>query len=872
MKAINLVLILFLLASVSASWELGNKSYEISSFYGPSESIRGWINISFDEEPANSEVSSLYGDDFTLLDFLKEVEEKSGFDYYCDVKNCEFNYETSNGEEIKSFILEAGKSVKVGLKLSEDLTDINSIGFRVLSNAKEACSNQLSLDFFSNTGVIIGNPSVSGNFCGSSKTFSCFDESKTYGEADVTEKSYCNILNLSDAPGIRVGAWVREKGETEELTLTLYNEYASFLGECLLSNISSEGGEVFCDINVSVLQNEKYSLCINSESSNRVYSIRHQIARNDCGYYALPSSYVSSTNNAYSLFVQNKKFGDVGEFRVNNSVDEFRTLGQVAKEYLLTTYGNLDCSSGCILPITINSFVNQRIDLSDLEISYETAGTSGSIIRNFYDIREIPPKISTENFEILNLEGSWFPVAPDYGNKTFEIEIDGDSVFSEKVSVEKVPSILAVAPWKVAAGNPTEFKAYVNYEFGNISEYNWDFGDGDSKKTSGNKIVHTYNETGVYDLELEVKSKEISILKSFIIEVETPEFIINSSLEKMQENLESLNSQIKKFDVFSQAKIKETLNFEELESELSSLQRAFNEAEEEDLQNILERVLKLKVPESVVLVSEENEKEFYPSRENVDISSIVSIDEEDFESSDEQKYVDGVLVWNQENLLAEVNLKKYSFKYDGVFSEYLSVIQISISERNSVEDDSYFFVEKMKNISFDDNYWWEDLSDFSYLELQDFPFDIKFSVRENLRLEDLSIFISPLLGDLDLDKPYEPLPKSTNISGKVVLFWFLGFLVLGSLAYFAVIFISKKRRELDLFGSSTKLKDLLKYIEESKKRNIPERMIKLNLSRQRWKIEQIEYAFQKSTKKIKFSLFGKKEQKTLQKPQFRKLQ
>ena len=70
MSVISLVIVLFSISFVVADFELGNQSESILNEYGPGATLSGWINLSLDDEPSDSELSA-FGSSMKLLDFLK---------------------------------------------------------------------------------------------------------------------------------------------------------------------------------------------------------------------------------------------------------------------------------------------------------------------------------------------------------------------------------------------------------------------------------------------------------------------------------------------------------------------------------------------------------------------------------------------------------------------------------------------------------------------------------------------------------------------------------------------------------------------------------------------------------------------------------
>ena len=91
-SGVGLVMIIFLMTFVFASFQNGTPSHSIVTQYSPSEKISGWINISLVNEPANSVLSSSTGQNINIIDFL----DSNVADYSCMPTDCLNNYKAVN--------------------------------------------------------------------------------------------------------------------------------------------------------------------------------------------------------------------------------------------------------------------------------------------------------------------------------------------------------------------------------------------------------------------------------------------------------------------------------------------------------------------------------------------------------------------------------------------------------------------------------------------------------------------------------------------------------------------------------------------------------------------------------------------------------
>ncbi|MDO8622615.1 MAG: hypothetical protein Q7R52_00040, partial [archaeon] len=159
--ALSLLAILIpLLTVISASFTLGN--YSIKENYASQDYLEGWINISFKDEPADSNLSTNMGDSLRLVDFLN----KNSVLYSCVPKDCKKGYTLDGeGETTKTFSMVENEEKVIGLMFTGKIISINSINFTIQSNAQKSCNNQLKIDILNDNNIDTGNNKVSAEFC-----------------------------------------------------------------------------------------------------------------------------------------------------------------------------------------------------------------------------------------------------------------------------------------------------------------------------------------------------------------------------------------------------------------------------------------------------------------------------------------------------------------------------------------------------------------------------------------------------------------------------------------------------------------------------------------------------------------------------------
>ena len=589
-RGVVFLLIFFILiasASISSfsSENIGNLSHLIEKSYGSSDYIKGWINISLEDESTKSVFEDDRGNSINLIDLLKTDINKDS-EYTCSPLNCETDYSASNPQIEKSFSLDEGKSTIFGFKFTGNLIAVNNISFTVESNALSSCYNQLKIDFFDDETIVVGNDKISDISCDDAlKRYGCFNDNESTEEYIIHDSPpYCQKIRLTESPGFKLGAWVKEKtAGTKKLTMELYDNSGTSIKSCVpMEEISEAGGEISCEINYSVIKSEDYYVCIYSDEGSGEYRIRGNSAPLiGCGFYGIPIPF--NTPGAYQIFAEGKRFGAVETLEISNSLPNEDTLGGKVSDYIRDIYGFndgfFDCSADCVVPIKFISGENQTITIKNLKIKYQKDTGEAEII-DFYDLSETPALVSAD-FQKLYLDEGNFSVPSKTGNYTFSLSLDDKEIFSEKVVIGKVPVIKRLIPTTTASAYPTPFEVIIEAD-GNITTYEWDFGNGDTETTTTNKVTYTYNSTGTYKLTITVTDlSQRSSYKIFSITVGLPKEIINNKLKKMQKDLNNIKLQISAFSLFSRNSLKSILDTELLEDKLEEIQEANKSASNE---------------------------------------------------------------------------------------------------------------------------------------------------------------------------------------------------------------------------------------------------------------------------------------------------
>ncbi|MEK6917865.1 MAG: PKD domain-containing protein [Nanoarchaeota archaeon] len=834
MKWVVVVLFLFLaLGLVSAGFQTGNLPHSLQKEYGLSQPIKGWINISFSNQPISSIFKDSGGKSISLKSLLNK-SSNSGYVYNCSTQDCSPDYSNSNDQNTKTFTANSGETKIFGFRFVGNIFSIKDIKFEINSTAVSSCSNPTKAEIFGSNGIILTNNKYSNDSCSSTKTYGCFDASKPTDEFDILTTPYCERVNLTNAPGLRLGAWLREETlGVKKINVSLYDEDLK-VASCELPK-SGANGEVFCDVSYSISNPKEYYVCISGNTGSGTYKTKGNSApTTKCGFYGFP---VKTETASYQIFAESKKYADFGNMLINNTFSQEKTLGQAAEDYINDKYGSLDCSQGCVVPIKFMSYQNQQITLKNLYLSYEKDSGVVSGNANFYDIEETPAKINSY-FQKLYLDESGFLSDSSLGNFTFKLYLNDEQLFSEKLIAGKVPVINSLTPLIVPAGFPTEFRVNVNSS-SNITKYRWNFGDGTTKETATNKVSYSYSEEGTYSVAIDVTdSNQKTSARNFSIIVGNPSNEINKTINKKISDINDIKSQIGALDQATKDRLNTLFSIDESETELNAIRTDFENGE--SYSSIIDRLNNIKVPESLSIGVEFQGLSFLPDDKIIDPYLVDQALPGSYNENLYEDYINAIVAWNLENISSKMDMAEFLIKIDDE-EKTLRVFELNI--KNSGDGNGYLFVKDMENLNFGENYGQKQGDGFTYVPLSADQ-KIIFSTTENVDFTQLPAFISPTLESLNVkEHNIGPRLDKFNLSLYALI---LGILIVGWMIIYTVLYNwYKYKYETHLFSNRNNLLNLVTYINNEKRKGIQDSEIEKSLKKTKWTSEQISYAFRK---------------------------
>ncbi|HEA46657.1 MAG TPA: PKD domain-containing protein [Candidatus Pacearchaeota archaeon] len=832
----------------SASFVLGDANHSLREIYGPSENISGWVNISFTNENTNSILSDTLGNSIELFELINK-SINSGYSYSCNPLGCLTDYNAENGETTKTFTLNSGNSTLYGLKFTGNVITVNSVNFDLQSDAPVSCESQIKVDIFDDGEIDYTNENIfSGAGCSNLKSYGCFDAGASTEEPSINTVPYCQKIELSESPGFEVGAWVQNVSGNLLLKMEVYDlESGVPLASCALPDFSGTG-EISCTIDYPLKESEEHFVCISAIGGTGNYKIKmNSNPSPGCGFYGLPPQ----TNNpaAYGIFAEGKNFDAVGTLSVQNSLPSGNTMGGLVNQYILDNYGSFNCTSGCVVPIRFISGENQNLTISGLSANYEK--TSGLLSENkFFDLTETPAKINS-GFGKFFLNNGGFSVPSTKGNYTFNLELNSENVFSEKVSVADVPEIDSLTPISTASGFPTEFSVGITSSR-EVVNYFWDFGDGGIGTTTVNKVTHTYSSIGEYDLLVTaVDNGSFSSSRTFVINVSSPKNLINRTLKSTKENIDRIKTQILSFDLFTQQSIDSALGLDSAESEIERLEELFkNSTNETEYSSIVRDLIIINIPQSV-LESESTSSPitFFPDRDDIELGILERITGETFNSSNENGYLNGVILWNQENIDSKIDFKEISGEFKTSVEPIVRIFEFEVDEKKDIGGSYFLIMPKLEGLMFGGGVSSNEEGGFVYVDLSGVRNGkVSFSTTEDVDFLNLPAFISPGFSRLSV---LDILPPEDKEDSRLTIFILsiVLLVVIAGIVYVILRSWYKKKYEDYLFKNKNDLYNIVNYVHNAKKKGLGGKEIGDHLKKAKWSSEQIKYVMKRYVRK-----------------------
>jgi len=848
-KLLLFTFVFLLLAGLaSADFSIGDKAGEIEKTYEPSGILRGWLNISLDNEKSDSLLTA-FESNITILNFLN----LNNANYSCFPKDCESAYSIlGTAGALKKFFLEPEKTKLLGIRLTGEITDIKSISFNALANSEESCLYPLKIDILNDNLIEWAYNKLSNtSTCISEAPYGCFNiEDSSESTPILIDSSYCEKINLPSYKGFEIGADLIGTGNSDfrmSINAGGYDE------ACSAS--ASQTGKISCVIEFpETLENyTKADVCIEAENLQGSYSIKYE-DKEPCGYSG-------NYEHDFQIFAKPLKYSAFNNTIIINQelIDEGSTGIELAKEmsdYIGKKYNNT-CTPECIIPIKFYAGSNSDITSYNLSFAYEVKGLPKSKAE-FNEIQESKPVISS-NFLKLNLEKANFLAPSSAGNKQLSIKLGDKEIISTNISISSFAKIIELIPQEVPALVPVKFKVFLESNISNLS-YSWNFGDGYEIQTDKPYAEHVYKNITSYSLSVKISNKQGQSKSTFQVNVISPKDSINSTIKNYEENLKNIESQINNYPELAKNEISEKLKLEEIKKEINSQKKAYSEAiKDEEYMKIIADLLKLEIPYEINISQSITSDKFFPNLDLIDFDVLEKLGAG--KAGERKEYINAINSWLIKNLVISFDSETYSIYFKGKEPEELfSYVKLKLKPGQTLNNVHLVFDEK--GIKFKDKLDTRNISNSVGIVFQELSEKtIEFIYPKKIDISNFPFYISPELGELELGV----VPGACNNNGKCekeqgenykncgndcnpvfLTYLALGILIfLGLIVYIMLQQWYKRHYESKLFPNRNNLFNLINYIYNCEKQGISKSEMFSKLKKLNWGSEQIKYAWRK---------------------------
>ncbi|OIO43385.1 hypothetical protein COY79_02270 [Candidatus Pacearchaeota archaeon CG_4_10_14_0_8_um_filter_35_169] len=854
----GLIIIIFLAVGVFASFDYNGNSLVTS--YAEGEIIKGSVNISFNNEKAESMFTSNLDGESSLLDFLLNNSLEIDVDFDCSTPDCETGYEPLS--ELNQFVLEDERVL--GFRVSgNDISSVESAKFRITGNSGNSCINPVFIDILNNNQeILVSDSYVEDEYCGNTNR-GCFDTGANLDEVQVATSPYCNKMVIPTGPGIEVGAKIKNttKG-VADLKMELYGIDGDFIDACDLPKHTQIEETLGCVINYSIVQQDEYLVCVKiaSATGNPNYKIMSENEEEICGTDNLGISYTRD----YDIYMKVLKYGPIDmivDDGLFNKKYNFNLKGYIM-DYIYDNYAG-DCQPDCVVPIRFYGGSQVEFSLSDIEFSFKDGNTL--VEKNsIYDVTETPALISLEDL-ILDLSKAGFSVPYDTNQNKFKLYLGGNKIFEEPIEVSESFEF-DVNPKFVAFGQSTVF--YASASDGNITKTEWKFGDGDEEIVNGNRVTHRYLEQGEFDLEVTAtKDGNITGTRTFTILVADAKESARITIDDYNSRIVTVKENILDYPDWFGIYLTIAINVEGIENKLSVLESQYEGAtEDENYTEIMLELLELKVPKSIN--STINGKlPLVIGYENFNIGHIEDLSGDEVDNDKAEK---AILGWMDEYFSGSIGFDVISGDFDSGVEAISTKFEVDVSVDDGVPATSYLIMNPgLDEVTFSKESGQMDVSGATSVKMDTTRKVLEFAMSGEVLAEDLGIYISPFPSELDLEEDTETGEEDEGFKWRRFIIGIIVLIVLAFIAYIIMQEWYKRNYQHHLFRNDNDIYNLINFVYNGRKAGMNDRQIKYKLKQSRWSGEQIDYAIKKldgkRTRMWEIPLFRGREKKKIKK-------
>ena len=462
--------------------------------------------------------------------------------------------------------------------------------------------------------------------------------------------------------------------------------------------------------------------------------------------------------------------------------------------------------------------------------------------REFYNVDIAKPTITSSS---LNLDlGNIFLIPIATPENSFKFFADNSLVFEKNINIKKGFDF-NVTPRFVFVGIETEFEAFSGF---NITSSKWNFGDETVEEANGKKIKHRYTETGIFNLEVELKRKDgTSSKKTFKINVGNPKESVNFTLRTYSSRLQNISKQIQILSPALKESVLKNLEIDKINSSLQQLAKDYrNASSDADYIRIIDQLLEIRVPFRV-FASEKGELPLAIGFNNIDAGYFKEAVNKEGDGDNKEE----IIRWYNQNYKSDIKFETISASFEEGTEKLASYFELSVSPLSDKSEEGYLFINyPFESIKFKQDYGQKSIGEGSgaYIPIKSETKSFVFVIENGISAKELGAYLAPVKA-FAIEKKSECPEGNPECEAKFPLVWlFLGLgivIVLFFIIYLVVQEWYKKNYEKHLFKNPDDLYNLINFIYNSRNAGLLDNDIRKKLRQTGWSNERISYAFKK---------------------------
>ncbi|MBU1988303.1 MAG: PKD domain-containing protein [Nanoarchaeota archaeon] len=877
-ELIGFVVFVLMICLVSAEFEVDESSSMIEVRYYEGDLVQGRVNMSFSGQD-NVGFESNFDGGIGLLELLEKMNYSLGRDFTCNPASCESGYQTLTGSETKTINLNNKKTY--GLKIKEDeylINETREFRFSVFTDDVISCNNTLFIDLFDDGTIDFYNIVAKGYDCPYyEKDFGCFEEEDVTRQATVaSDIYYCELVkNLPPAPAYKIGAIVDKigPGSLGFALIPLQDGWDSYVEGVNATVPLGQDIDTSVVVDYSSIERFDALVCVWTSHEGSFLINMNENDGNTCGanYLYGQEVVIEDMDIDYEIYAIPKAYSAVGDVLFDKDIYEDMTERDLLSDidnYLATAHGNNCSGEGCVILFSVwgrgyspnnnYSYIDQNIHSAYLRYKRQD-GLLPTADGKIYELREIPSKINSEAYLVLDVEKMEFEVPNSDGKYTFELRLDGEEIIDERIDVD-IGFGFYVVPRFAFVGRETAFTADTQF---NVSFSAWNFGDGSSTVySSDNSAKHTYTAEGNFVVTTTLtKSSGSNSTKRFKVVVGEAKTSAELTLKDYESRIANLQSEINNFSDWIKPSIESVLGFSLIKTVVSSKRSEFElkvnstDAVDEDYVQIVNSLMSLTVPYSI-FVSESGSLPALVGFDGINVGHIKSLSTL-ISGADNEKIKANIIAWMSQNYDVSVDFKTVSAFGEFDTLNFLRIYNINIVQKpGKAENISFLIIDKPNSTMVFKSQIGvkETINGGTYLKiygsnpLSDVEFLVIGSGAPNVA--DLGVYISPALGALGITN--KTIRQGCWYCDPEGYFnwnrFFIGSVILITMTLGVYIILQswyKRYYEKHLFKNPNDLYNLINFLYNSRKVGLKDSRTRNKLLERKWTGEQIRYAFRK---------------------------